>query len=102
MRIRYAGKLWDVWLQDDGTLDTVISVQPVGRPKAHSYSLDGGMTYYDYPTDYRGPYYPALEERFDIEYASEFRRPNGEMTMRGLRVLGQEAADAYEFCDEEG
>ena len=26
MRIRYAGKMWDVELVDDGTLDTVVSV----------------------------------------------------------------------------
>ncbi len=26
MRIKHAGRTWDVYLEDDGTLDTVISV----------------------------------------------------------------------------
>lgn len=91
MRIRYAGKLWDVQLEDDGTMDTVVSVSPVTRPRNTAENAN------KYPNDSQGPYYPWQEVRFDSEYASEHRRPNGEMTMRGLRILGQEAAEAYDF-----
>jgi hypothetical protein len=87
MRIRYAGKLWDVWLEDDGTMDTVISIQPVAKSKQNLNTSGTGNPEY---------YYPRQEMRFDSEYASEFRRPNGEMTMRGLRILGQEAAESYD------
>lgn len=86
MRIRYAGKLWEVWLCDDGTLDTVISIRPVAKSKTNLNTSGTGNPDYDYPSQ---------EVRFDCEYASMYRRPNGEMTMRGLRVLGQDAAESY-------
>ena len=76
MRLRYDGRLWDVYLGDDGTLDTVIEVHPV-----------------------RGDH-PAQEVRFDVEWAANFRAADGAMTRRGLRALGLEAIDAYEFESE--
>ena len=128
MRIRYAGKMWDVGLYDDGTLDTVISVTPCGnstrplramrsRNKAEAFICSDcfnrasedvregctpaaprrkqncdvcGLT----PFEYR-----RQELRFDGEYAAQYRRPSGEMTMRGLRILGQEAAEAYDAAE---
>lgn len=77
MRISYDRGLWDVYLIDDGTLDTVISVQPV-----------------------RGDH-PAQQVRFDGEYASEYRYRDGELTIKGLRELGIEAAEAYKFDNDE-
>ena len=87
MRIRYAGRMWDVMLEDDGSLDTVVSIQPVGwlrRPDANGFN---------------GERYPSQTERFSVEFAGDLRRPNGEMTMRGLRILGQEAAEAYDAVE---
>ena len=72
MRIRCNNRLWEVYLGDDGTLDTVIEVRPV-----------------------RGDH-PAQEVRFDGEWAANFRTADGAMTQRGLRELGLEAIDAYE------
>jgi hypothetical protein len=81
MRIRYAGKLWDVRLVDDGTLDTVIAVQPV-RPQSR-------------PAGQEPIYFPEYEARFDMEFAASYRRTDGAMTFRGLRELGREAAEGY-------
>jgi hypothetical protein len=86
MRIRSDGKLFDVCLENDGTLDTVISVQPVAPKKR----------YRNAPNDTE--YFPRVETRFDCEYASQYRDKDGAMTERGLRELGREAcADYYEF-----
>lgn len=73
VRFRYAGRLWEATLIDDGTLDTVIRVMPVAGDE------------------------PAWECRFDGEYAATFRDKSGAMTERGLRELGKEAADAYPY-----
>lgn len=81
MRIRHDGKLWDVFLMDDGTVDTVISVQPIARAK-NAYSA-------------------PREVRFDSEYAAQFRRSGGSMTLRGLRELGREAIEDYEELEGE-
>lgn len=80
MRIKYDQKLWDVFLKDDGTLDTVISVQPVAPKKVTRQGKE---------------FYPELETRFDMEYASQFRRASGELTLIGLRTLGLEAIEDY-------
>jgi len=63
MIIRYDGRQYNVYLEDDGTMDTVISID--------------GKTH-----------------RFDCEYASSFRKRNGEMTKKGLRELAIEAIDS--------
>lgn len=76
MRIKYDGKLWDVYLLDDGTLDTVISVQPVAGNFA------------------------AQETRYDCEFASQYRKNTGEMTIKGLRELGIGAIEDYCFEEE--
>ena len=49
MRIRYGGKLHDVYLSDDGTLDTVIEVDGTehrfdGEYAAEYRDRDGAMT----------------------------------------------------------
>ena len=72
MRIKFDGQLWNVWLSDDGTLDTIISVCPV-----------------------RGRHRVAHEIRFDGEYASNARRKDGAMTTSGFRRLALEAIAAY-------
>jgi hypothetical protein len=82
MRIREDGKLWDVWLCDDGTLDTVIAVQPVAPKRRAS----GGQV---------AEYWPPVETRFDGEYAAEYRDKTGAMSERGLRELGREAVQDY-------
>jgi len=124
MRIRYAGRMWDVRLEDDGTLDTVVSVTPFARSKTPLRKLyhkvhtevvcceahytpqsDGFYELNPLPSDFccvcgKGAFdYPRQEIRFDGEYVSEYRRPSGEMTMRGLRILGQEAAEAYDAVE---
>jgi hypothetical protein len=70
MTIRYEGAMYDVFLVDDGTLDTVIEVTRRRDQTSHV-------------------------ERFDQEYASGFRKRSGEMTREGLRVLGREVIDAW-------
>ena len=88
MRIRLDGKLWDVWLEDDGTMDTVISVQPVAPKRRAS----GGQ---------EAEYWPCVETRFDGEYASYYRdKQTGAMSERGLRVLGKEAAAYYSYSED--
>ena len=69
MRIRYEGRMWDVYLLDDGTLDTVIKVR----------RIRDNMTF---------------ESRFDGEYASQYRHKDGSMSTPGLIALGKETADA--------
>jgi len=81
MRIRHNHKLWNIRLIDTGDLDTVIAVQPV-RPQSR-------------PAGQEPVYFPEYEERFSMEFAASFRRADGAMTVRGLRELGREAAEAY-------
>lgn len=63
-----------VLLCDDGTMDTVISVE-------HSLA---GLT----------------EFRYDCEYASQFRDESGAMTEDGFKELAEESAEAFieEHC----
>lgn len=91
MRIRCEGRLWSVWLEDDGTIDTVIAVQPVARPRntAKNFKM--------YPSDAHGPYFPSQTVRFDGEYAASYRDSSGCMTKRGLQELGAEAVESYDF-----
>ena len=70
MRVRANGKLYDISLGDDGTMDTVICV-----------------------SDYHGH---TTEVRFDGEFASSYRRRDGSMTVSGLRALGLEAIESLE------
>lgn len=81
MKLKHDGRLWEVFLCDDGTMDTVISVQPV-RMKSGVHGQNP-------------EYYPIIEERFDCEFASQYRRADGSMTLRGLRELGKEAIESY-------
>jgi hypothetical protein len=69
MRIRHAGKIWDVYLEDDGTLDTVISI-------------DGTRIRFD------------MESA--AEYRDE---DTGEMTAKGLRALAVSAIDGGDMDD---
>lgn len=79
MRVRQHGKLWDVYLQDDGTMDTVISVQPVAPKKR--------------PRNQEPEYFPKIETRFTD--TSEMRRRDGSLTLTGLRELALEAINDY-------
>ena len=87
MRIRTDGRLWDVFLADDGTLDTVITVQPVAPRRK--------------PRGQKPEYWPEQTERFSQEFAADYRRSDGSMTKNGLRALGLEAIEAYEFPEDE-
>ena len=83
MKIREQGRLWNVWLEDDGTLDTVIGIQPVAIRHQHAG---------------QGPeYWPSLSVRFDGEYAADWRFDSGEMSEEGIRALGREAIESYDF-----
>lgn len=81
MRIRHDGRLWDVMLLDDATLDTVVSIQPVA-PKLRRRNREP-------------EYWPVHDTRFDAEYASVFRRSDGSLTARGFRQLALEAIKEY-------
>lgn len=77
MRLRRNHKLYDVYLGDDGTMDTVIEV-----------------------SDYHGH---QKDVRFDGEFTSTYRLADGSMTKRGLKELGLEAIESLEeeICMEE-
>ena len=81
MRVRTDGRLWDVTLRDDGTMDTVIEVQPVAVRR----QLAGQQR----------EYWPAETVRFDADHAADCRDRDGAMTTRGLRELGLEAIGDY-------
>ena len=66
---------FNVYLEDDGTMDTVLSVSPVNHDLWARYG--------------------SSEIRFDCEYASSFRKKNGDMTISGFRILAEEAIEAY-------
>ncbi len=71
--IKHDGHKWRVWLRDDGTMDTVIGIEPVNVKLGKS-----------------------SESRFDSEYAASYRSRDGAMTLRGLRELGKQAAESYD------
>ena len=81
MIIQTAGRRWIVELGDDGTLDTVITVQPYAILK----SPRGQQREYDVKSEFR----------YDAEYADSFRDTDGCMTTKGLRALGLESIDQY-------
>ena len=67
---------FDVYLVDDGTLDTVISVQP-----RNDFAIDKAA---------------EQEIRFDCEYVADFRdRRIGAITDEGFEKLAHEAVEAY-------
>lgn len=73
MTIKHDGVLFDVRLEDDGTLDTVISLEPL--------SVSG--------------------ERQEFRYSdtADYRDEDGCMTDEGLQILGHDAAFDYDFGD---
>ena len=66
---------FDVTLGDDGTLDTVICVDPLN----------------DYAIDKAGP----QEIRYSTEYGAMFRDDDGTMTDEGFAELAEESVSAY-------
>ena len=64
------GKLWLVWLGNDGTLDTVLHLKPL---------VERGKVY---------------TERFEPEYACQFRRKNGSISFASFKRLAKIAAEA--------
>ena len=66
---------FDIFLSDDGTLDTVIEICPQN----------------DFAIDKAGD----QEIRFSQEYAADFRDKDGAMTDEGFEKLAQEAVEAY-------
>lgn len=74
--ITYQNREWEIELLDDGSLDTVIRVRPA----------DGDVAW--------------QETRFSTEHAAEYRDSNGAMTLKGLRALGEQAADEYDQLTE--
>ena len=83
MRLCQDEKLWSVFLEDDGTLDTVISVQPVApRRLARMQEPE---------------YFTKQQSRFDAENASSFRRRDSSSTPGGLRELSREEIEGYDL-----
>ena len=76
MTIRYMGGEWEVFLGDDGTLDTVVRVERVRTREERQF-------------------------RYDQEYAAEWRKPTGEMTRKGLRELGKESIEQWLETEED-
>jgi hypothetical protein len=66
---------FEVFLCDDGTMDTVLSVSPINHDLLSRFGKD--------------------EIRFDGEYAANFRDENGCMTDDGFTMLASEALDSY-------
>lgn len=64
------GKLWLAWLGDDGSLDTLIHLKPL---------VERGKVY---------------TERFEPEYACQFRRKNGSISFASFKRLARIAAEA--------
>ena len=75
MTITIAHHRFNVYLEDDGTLDTVLSVSPVNQDLWARYG--------------------SSQIRFDCEYAASCRRKNGEMTAAGFKRLAEEAVESY-------
>lgn len=66
---------FDVYLVDDGSLDTVLNV----------CSILGN---------------DSIELRFDCEYASQYRDKTGKLTSKGFKILASEAIDYYFECKQ--
>lgn len=64
VRIRVDGHTYDVFLVDDGTMNTVVRVE-------------------------------HREYRYDAEYAAQFRKKNGDFSLRGFRELAKDAIEAF-------
>lgn len=75
MRIKVDGKMWEVYLSDDGTMDTVVQVRPV----------TGHLV--------------AQEIRFND--TSEYRDENGDFSDESFRELALEAIEGYDFDSAE-
>ena len=65
---------YEVYLKDYGTLDTVLNVY---SPMQHYANIDGDVV-------------------FSQEYASQFRKENGDLTDEGFEILANEAIEEYE------
>ena len=85
MRVNADGMRFEVSLIDDGSLDTVIGVQPV-KPRKRAMSQAPVM-------------WPEMEFRFslDLQKSSNYRLKNGRLTAQGLRELGKQAIELYDF-----
>jgi hypothetical protein len=81
MQIRASGFTWDCMLVDDGTLDTVIEVQPI-TPK--------------YKSAHHIEHYKSQTMRFSQEYGSQIRTNKGRVIASALRLLFKESIDAYD------
>ena len=74
MKIRHRGHIWEAYLEDDGSLDTSVSIR--------RYWGIGNMQ-----TD---------RLTFSQEYASQFRDRAGRMTRKGFRELAKEVIEYSE------
>jgi hypothetical protein len=70
MRINRQDKFWDVFLGDDGTVDTVLVIKANGHTR---------------------------EFHFDSEYAAEFRSKDGTMYAKGLKDMAEKVIDEMEL-----
>jgi len=86
MRLNADGIRFEVSLIDDGSLDTVIGVQPV-KPRKQQYNRPPIM-------------WPEQEFRFSIDFANNYRLKNGRLTAIGLRELGKQAINDYSFDEQ--
>ena len=82
MRIREQNTMFDVCLVYDGTLDTVISVQPVAPRRPASAGWDAVP-------------WPIQEVRYSD--TSDHRDANGALTTKGFSILAHDAASGYWF-----
>lgn len=69
MKLDHAGKSWDIFLGDDGTMDTLIVIKANGQ---------------------------IHEERFDSEFAAEYRSKKGAMSEKGLKALAISVIDDFD------
>ena len=88
MRLNTNGIRFVVDVIDDGTLDTVIGVQPV-KPRKQQHNKPPIM-------------WPEQEFRFsiDLQEVNHYRLKNGRLTSVGLRELGKQAIELYEFGEQ--
>ena len=70
MRMKYTDEWWDVWLEDNGTLDTVVSVQQISSSK-------------------------TVTSTFSQEFAAQYRKSNGQMSLQGLKALGRDIIESF-------
>jgi hypothetical protein len=85
MRLNADGVRFQISLLNDGTLDTIIGVQPV-KPRKQSAKQESIM-------------WPEQTFRFslDLQKSSNYRLKNGRLTAIGLRELGKQAIELYDF-----